>query len=322
MKAKRKIEVDVEPLGEARWAKIDARVFEALDDDAAAPAPASTPPARPRMARRWSVGVIGFAAVAAAAILVWRVALPPRDAFVHDPSHIETGTVGSRLALGYATLEVAPESAVTTSGDDAHGLLVVLEKGAVDCEVAPRAGRPPFVVAAGEVRVRVVGTRFVVRRDGERVGVDVRHGSVEVSRAGELVVLHDGETWPPAPPPPTAAPTTTTSATDTLTPAPSASATAARSAVATTRAPAQSDQQAYEQAARSEAKTPAEAMATYRRLAAGGGPWAAPSLFAAGRLAHDRGDTAAARALLRQYLDRYPNGPNADDARRLLDGVP
>jgi hypothetical protein len=82
-----------------------------------------------------------------------------------------------------------------------------------------------------------------------------------------------------------------------------------------------SDRQVYEAAARREVSDPEGAMATYRTLAAGGGPWAANALFASGRLSAERGRRADAKRLLGEYLTRYPRGPNAEDARRLLDGM-
>jgi FecR protein len=85
---------------------------------------------------------------------------------------------------------------VLVSGDDDHGVDVVLDRGAVTCEVAPRRGRPPFVVDAGDVRVRVVGTRFTVTRDTLATSVAVDHGVVEVIEGGKVTTLHDGERWP------------------------------------------------------------------------------------------------------------------------------
>jgi hypothetical protein len=73
---------------------------------------------------------------------------------------------------------------------------VVLDRGTVTCEVAPRRGRPPFVVDAGEVRVQVVGTRFTVTRGSGETSVGVDHGVVEVAVGGVVTVLHDGERWP------------------------------------------------------------------------------------------------------------------------------
>jgi hypothetical protein len=76
--------------------------------------------------------------------------------------------------------------------------------------------------------------------------------------------------------------------------------------------------QRFENAARQETSDPAAALATYAQLAAGDGTWAADALFAQGRLELERGHHGQARALLTAYLRRFPDGPNADDAHRLL----
>ena len=52
--------------------------------------------------------------------------------------------------------------------------------------------------------------------------------------------------------------------------------------------------------------------------ASGSGPWAANALFAEARLSAERGQREAARALLSAYLNRFPDGRNAADARALL----
>jgi hypothetical protein len=59
----------------------------------------------------------------------------------------------------------------------------------------------------------------------------------------------------------------------------------------------------------------------YLELARGDGPWAAPALFAAARLAADRRQPRA-RTLLETYLQRFPAGANAAAARALLDALP
>jgi TolA-binding protein len=56
----------------------------------------------------------------------------------------------------------------------------------------------------------------------------------------------------------------------------------------------------------------------YATIEAEGGPWAPTALFARARLLAEQGRTAEARAALSRYLERYPRGPNADDARALL----
>jgi len=74
----------------------------------------------------------------------------------------------------------------------------------------------------------------------------------------------------------------------------------------------------FESAAALEVRDPPAAARIYRELASGSGPWAANALFAEARLSAERGQREAARALLSAYLDRFPGGPNADDARALL----
>jgi TolA-binding protein len=61
----------------------------------------------------------------------------------------------------------------------------VLSSGSAEFEVTERAGRD-FVVLAGPVQVRVVGTRFRIERLGERTLVSVSEGKVE-AREGERV---------------------------------------------------------------------------------------------------------------------------------------
>jgi hypothetical protein len=75
----------------------------------------------------------------------------------------------------------------------------------------------------------------------------------------------------------------------------------------------------FARAASLEARAPAEADALYAAIEREGGAWARTALFARGRLAHERGDRRAAKALLGAYLARYPRGPNAGDARALLE---
>jgi len=73
---------------------------------------------------------------------------------------------------------------------------VSLDQGEALFDVAHDAARP-FVVRAGEERIKALGTSFVVRRDGDRVRVTLLRGKVEVVRTGErprlLAVLAPGE---------------------------------------------------------------------------------------------------------------------------------
>lgn len=79
---------------------------------------------------------------------------------------------------------------------------VSLERGEAIFDVTHDAARP-FVVRAGEERIKALGTSFVVRRDGDRVRVTLLNGKVEVTRAGErsrvLAILAPGERVSAAP---------------------------------------------------------------------------------------------------------------------------
>jgi hypothetical protein len=78
------------------------------------------------------------------------------------------------------------------------------------------------------------------------------------------------------------------------------------------------DRAEYERLAGIEPKRPAAALDGYLTLARGTSRWADLALFAAARLAADRHDRRA-ETLLGIYLQRFPHGANAADARQLLD---
>lgn len=80
-------------------------------------------------------------------------------------------TDGSKLVLN-------TDSQIRASMDRDRRL-VSLDRGEVYFEVAHDAAHP-FIVNAGDKRVTVLGTKFSVRRDGDRVGVSVVEGQVLV----------------------------------------------------------------------------------------------------------------------------------------------
>lgn len=69
--------------------------------------------------------------------------------------------------------------------------LARLEQGEAYFQVAPDAGRP-FDVEAGHAQVHVVGTRFVVRRDGDRVQTSVLEGRVRLGPQDAGLLLDAG----------------------------------------------------------------------------------------------------------------------------------
>ena len=154
------------PLADAAVARIERGLFAALDARPLAPA-------RPWVSRRRGLALAGVAA--AAALFAVREgrrgdALPARAQLGAaqlgtaqlGTAQLSTTSSGSRIAIAGATLDVAPQSAISFGGGRGGAVVVVLDRGTVTCEVAPRAKRAPFVVEAGATRVTVIGTRFSV----------------------------------------------------------------------------------------------------------------------------------------------------------------
>lgn len=336
----------LEPLSEMSWKRIENSIFAELDREAVA---ASRSGARFSWRRRsvsmWAAAA-ACACAAGIAIALW--ALPDRgndssgEMAAFEPSRIVTATSPARMTVGRASITVAPESALWIQGDEERGVQIILEQGRVDCAVAPHPDRPPFVVQAGDVRVEVVGTRFMVARHATATAVEVQKGVVTVFHDGERTELGAGQSWSgprvaagdlqssagaegssagegsrsvmagagpaEAKAPPGAASTDRGKARKTT----------AQSAQPRDQAPEDADQALYEKAARLEASDPAAARALYRQIMDRGGPWSANALFAQARLELELGQRGLARDLLQTYLRKYPGGANAQDARELL----
>jgi len=108
-------------------------------------------------------------------------ALDETDAVTLAPD----AAVHVRLASGTGfALAGAAELALSRLRDD--GIELELRRGRVQSQV--RTGTP-YSVRAGPYVVRVRGTRFEVRREGDDVAVTVDEGVVEVLRDGALVAL-------------------------------------------------------------------------------------------------------------------------------------
>lgn len=81
------------------------------------------------------------------------------------------------------------------------------------------------------------------------------------------------------------------------------------------------DRAEYDRLAALEPRSPEAALKGYMALGRGNSRWAAPALYAAARLAVDLHDPRAA-TFLAIYLQRFPGGANAADARKLLARLP
>jgi hypothetical protein len=320
---RRALKPPIEPLSQRTWQAIEARVFEELERLGPPPVP-SAGRATPKLA----IGLAALALAASVFALLQNTALQSSQSTIQEQSargpavapalgspqpepalvapaeapHFVTTAAPAEAHLGDSRVRIAEQSDVRIEGNDDVGWRVLLERGEVSCEVAPRGQRPPFVVSAGDVAVRVVGTRFAVFRRASGTRVQVEAGHVQVEHAGTTVLIGPGESWPangaaasPLPP-----------------------RRAARARVAAQRLESQRE---FERAAQLESSDPAQALAAYRHLSQGRGAWAANALYARARLLLDGGQSAAARSLLTHYVAKYPAGANAADARRLLESL-
>jgi transmembrane sensor len=144
-------------------------------------------------ARRWFAVAVTTATVVT---FVWLGISFDALSFLHRPTQVATQVAevrettlpdGTRVVLGaqsQLSFEVTQQMRrATVVGGDVY------------FAVAPDAARP-FTVSVDELRVRVVGTQFEVRRRGAAVSVAVAEGTVDVSRANAAaaaVRLHSGE---------------------------------------------------------------------------------------------------------------------------------
>jgi hypothetical protein len=340
----------VEPMSDIAWSRVERGLWARVDAGEAGPN--ATPSAAPRTgALRWWIIAAPLAAAAIIAIVVGlRVILPAPGS--DKPVRVVSQLAASSVSFEDSHIELDPDTALVTSRESGHPQ-VLLERGGAWFTVAPRRSRPELIVRAGDATVRVIGTRFRVVRSKERIAVEVDHGAVDVQFRGIVVAVPADHQWSsesparvsvlaavqrPAPavasrPEPTtepepepepeiemdeeAAPPKRTSPKRTR-PAPRPDTASATPEPATIGAPViDRDRDEYERLARLEPKSPEAAQAGYMELAKGSSRWAGLALYAAARLAADRHDKRA-ETLLGMYLLRFPNGRNAEDARRLL----
>jgi FecR protein len=192
-----------------RWAAVDeglfARVALELRDERRSLAPAR--------AGMWTAAVAGLATAAAVAVVV--VATPEASSLDRAPARpVEDATsiaridgvgpvlVNGRPAAVGAVLKVddvieARGSQVTVSrpgkltivverGSSAviarvqGALVLTLDRGAIEAQVAPVASSEALAVDVGPSRVAVHGTRFRVARVGDRVSLDLNEGVIAV----------------------------------------------------------------------------------------------------------------------------------------------
>ena len=308
----KRIEVEP-PTNDARRDRVERQVFQQLANMRAVErADAAVPTAPVSNRRAWVFAGIGAAVATAIALLVMSNKSEPAPvaAIVEDttPSRVVTPVGGeSQFTVGDAVIVAASDTIVDVKHADDGGITLVVTRGSVDCDVAPRKNRPPFHVIAGDVSVEVVGTRFTVAKTPSP-RVDVVRGKVRVRAPGGTWLLSAGESWTPP---------VTGSAVDPV-------------AVAVVEAPAPvepppavvapvpspmvgpSPHSIYQSAQRFEATDPARAAKAYRAVANSKDSWAAPALYGLAEL-DAKTDTTLALADCNEYLKRFARSAQVED---------
>jgi transmembrane sensor len=179
----------------------DAALAVMLELDAAGPdildgmqAPAARRARGPRANTRQRVwlaaGGLAAAAAVALAVLPFGAIAPASQSFATGKGEHRT----VKLADG-STLELNAGSQLSVTLGR-HERRVAMPQGEAVFDVAADKARP-FLIDAGDRVVRVVGTRFDVRRRGDQLSVTVERGVVEVRPAGDLAGkvfrLHPGQ---------------------------------------------------------------------------------------------------------------------------------
>ena len=165
-----------------------------------------------RRGRGWAWAGVGLCVAAAAAIFVVRARTAGTETqaaaisgSAWEGAQLETAADALSVTLvDGSSLKLEPRSRVEVGDRTASAVKLVLARGRIACDVTHRPGRS-FVVAAGGVEVRVIGTRFSVANeeakdgtDGTRVEVRVERGVVEVRGAGPnaaIVRVEAGHSW-------------------------------------------------------------------------------------------------------------------------------
>ena len=91
-------------------------------------------------------------------------------------------------------LELAPQTVVKRGDGAADRVELAVESGRATFDVKPNGPRT-WVIAAGPVVVKVLGTRFTVARSGNAVEVTVERGKVQVTGPGGMKILTAGESF-------------------------------------------------------------------------------------------------------------------------------
>lgn len=287
------------------------------------------PGSRHRRAIVAALGAVAVVALSAAAALWLPVGTLGPDESVWDGAIVQSAAEPVSVTLKDGSrIDLQRESRLQLVERSPSTVRLRLRAGRAEFDVRPNPARR-FSVAAGDLVVQVIGTRFIVtvERAAEHAGVSVavERGVVEVRGSGRTLRLHAGETWSapasqprkataepavpgPAPQPP---------------PEPALEKPAAKSKPAPATEAPPTAREIFEEANRARLSGDlATAADEYRTLLAEhpGDPRAGLAAFELGRLLQDRlGDPGgAARALQRAVSLASGSGFREDAMARLV----
>lgn len=287
--------------------------------------------------RRWTARLVPAGLVLAAAAVI-AIVVATRGGSPSEPSAPTTRAIvaGARTTVGHGVVALSADGVAWQTGPTDVYLLT----GRVDVEVDP-APHKPFRVKTNAFVVDVLGTVFAVSADG----VDVSRGAVRVSSpTGEVLVdrLTAGQHWSAHTQTAAAAPLTPPATDDEIVMDPDPIGAAKPDVdklietgrVKLSGGDIAGGRKVIEQALaakpgrkyRAKAELlladsyrdddPDEAVKRYRAIADRYPERGEEALGAAAGLESRRHRTAAARELYQLYLDRYPDGALADQARK------
>ena len=132
---------------------------------------------------RWGLPLAAAASLIGVFTLSMAELAPHRPAVLAADQRFATPVGGRRIVplVDGSKVELNTATVLRTAVTERHRE-VWLDHGEAYFQIAHRDGRP-FVVHAGSRTITVLGTKFSVRRDGEKVTVSVIEGRVEVQDA-------------------------------------------------------------------------------------------------------------------------------------------
>lgn len=148
---------------------------------------------RKRRGQRWALGA-GALVAAAAALLLALPWAPPASPLLEGSSILTAEQPSSFSLRDGSRVEAGEETSIQVERHEAEAVRLDLARGRARFVVSKRRPRQ-FSVVAGDVTVRVVGTRFWVSRRGEQVRVEVEEGTVEVRYQEQVIALPAPGSW-------------------------------------------------------------------------------------------------------------------------------